>query len=324
MKRREFITLIGTGAVWPFAAKAQSTQRVWRAGWLAEGGPENSGAVFFNALQELGYTEGQNLAVERRFASRRYERLPALASELVALKPDVIVAESTQALIALQQATTTIPVVMVLPGDPLTSGLIKSLSHPGGNITGTSLMSSDLGSKRIQLLKEIVPTIQRVAIIGNAKNASSASDMRAAEAAAKLIGLQVHAVGVDSSERLESGLQEIVNERPDGIVVVLDTLIFAHAERIAEIALRNRLASVVPDRRFVESGSLAGFGPNLDAISRHAAVYVHKIFKGAKPADLPVEQPTKFELVINLKTAKALGIKIPDSLLVTADEMIDP
>jgi putative ABC transport system substrate-binding protein len=324
MKRREFMTFIGgAAAVWPLAAKAQSKQKVWRLGWLSEGGPGEPGAVIFNALKELGYTEDQNLAVERRFADRRYERLPALAAELIALRLDVIVAPSTQALIALQQATTTIPIVMVLPGDPIVSGLVKSLSHPGANITGTSLMMPDLGSKRIQLLKEIVPTIRRVAIIGNAKNASSATDMRATEAAAKLINLQVHAVGVDSSERLESGLQEIVNERLEGIVVVLDSFTFANAERIAEIALRNRLASVVPGRHYAVSGGLAGFGPNLDAISRHAAVYVDKILKGAKPADLPVEQPTKFELVINLKTAKTLGVTVPDSLLATADEVIE-
>jgi putative ABC transport system substrate-binding protein len=212
---------------------------------------------------------------------------------------------------------------MVLPGDPVGAGLIKSLAHPGANITGTSLMMPDLGGKRIQLLKEIVPTMRRVAILGNAKNASSAMDMRATETAAKLIGLQVHVVGLDSSDRLESGLEEMVNERPEGVVVVQDSLTLVHAERIAKIALRNRLASIVPGRNYVESGGLAGFGPNLDAIQRRAAVYVDRILKGAKPADLPVEQPTKFELVINLKTAKALGVTIPDTLLTTADEVIE-
>ena len=261
--------------------------------------------------------------VERRFGHGRFERLPAIAAELVSLELDVIVAPSTQALIALQQATRTIPIVMVFPGDPVLAGLIKSLAHPGANITGTSLMMPDLGAKRIQILMEVVPTIRRVAILGNSKNAASAADMRAAETAAKLVGLQVHSIGADSSERLEIGLQEMVNERADGIVVVLDSFIFEHAEHIAKIALQNRVASVVPSRHFVASGGLAGYGPNMDAVARRAAIYVDRIFKGAKPAELPVEQPTKFELVINLKTARALGVKIPDSLLATADEVIE-
>lgn len=322
MKRREFVTLLGGAAVaWPLAAKGQSTRRVWRLGWLSDGAL--TGAVFFGALQQLGYTEDQNLTVERRFAHGKFERLSALAEELVALKLDVLVAQSTQGSVALQQATSTIPIVMVLPSDPVGAGLVKSLARPGANITGTSLMMPELGGKRIQLLKEVVPTMRRVAIIGNAKNASSESDMRATETAAKLIGLQVHIVGADSSERLESGLDEMLNERPDGVVVVLDSLTFAHRERIAKVALQNRLASIVPGRQYVESGGLAGFGPNLDAITRRAAVYVDKIFNGAKPADLPVEQPTRFELLINLKTAKALGVTIPNTVLATADEVIE-
>jgi putative ABC transport system substrate-binding protein len=323
MRRREFITLLGSAAVaWPLAAKGQSTQKVW-LGWLGEGASAGAASGFFGALQELGYTEGQNLTVEYRFANTRFERLPALAAELVGLKVDVIVATSTQALIALQQATSTIPIVMVWPGDPVGVGLVKSLAHPGANITGLSLMMPDIGGKRLQLLKEIVPTMRRVAIFGNSKNAAAAADMRATEAAAKLMGLQAHMVGVDSSERLENGLDEMVNERPDGVVVVLDNLTITNRERIAKVALRSRLASIVPGRDYVESGCLAGFGPNLDAIARRAAVYVDKILKGAKPADLPVEQPTKFELVINLKTARAIGLAIPPTLLATADEVIE-
>ena len=185
--------------------------------------------------------EGQNLTVEYRFANAKFERLPELATELVGLKVDVIVAPGTQALLALQQATSTIPIVMVLPGDPVGTGLVKTLAHPGANITGTSLMFPDIGGKRLQLLKEIVPTMGRVAILGNSKNAATAVDMRAAEAAARLMGLQTYMVSVDLSDRLESGLDEMVNAKPDGVIVVQDTLIFEHRERIAKVCLAKPL-----------------------------------------------------------------------------------
>ena len=209
------------------------------------------------------------------------------------------------------------------PGDPIGAGLVTSLAYPGGNITGTSLMMPDIGGKRLQLLREIVPTLRRVAVLGNTKNASTAAELRATEAAAKSLGLQVHAVGVESPDRLDDGLSEIVRDRPDGLLVLLDTLTARYRGQIAEFALQNRLVSVFPGRIYVESGGLVGFGPDLSAVARRAAVYVDKILKGAKPADLPVEQPTKFELLINLKTAKALGLAIPDTLLARADEVIE-
>ena len=279
-------------------------------------------AAFFAALQDLGYTEGQNLTVEYRFANARFERLPELATELVGLKLDVIVSPSTQSLRALQQATSTIPIVMVFPGDPVGAGLVKSLAHPGANITGTSLMYPDIGGKQLELLKEIVPTMERVVIFGNSKNASVALLMGAIEAAARLMGLQASLVSVTSPDRLENSLDEVVNAKPDGVIVVMDSQTYDHRERIAEFALRNRLASMAPRREYVESGGLIGFGPNPEAIARRAAVYVDKIFKGAKPADLPVEQPTHFELFINMKTAKALGITVPPAVLARADGVI--
>ena len=329
IRRRKFIRLLSGAAVgWPLAAQGQPTRKVWRLAWLSEGmrPPSRSNtyeAAFFAALQELGYTEDQNLTVEYRYANTRFEGLPELASELVGLKVDVIVALATQALLALQRATSTIPIVMVLPGDPVGTGLVKSLAYPGANITGTSLMYPDMGGKRLQLLKEIVPTMGRVAIFGNSKNPSTAVDMRAAEAAARLMGLQAYMISVDSSDRLENGLDEMVNAKPDGVIVVQDSLIHINRERIAKVALQNGLASIFPGRDYVESGGLAGFGPNLETISRRAAVYVDKIFKGAKPADLPVEQPTHFELSINMKTAKALDLTIPPTLLARADEVIE-
>ena len=212
---------------------------------------------------------------------------------------------------------------MVWPGDPVGTGLVKSLAYPGANITGTSLVYPDMGGKRLQLLKEIVPTMARVAIFGNSKNASTAVDMRAAEAAARLMGLQAYMVSVGSLDRLENGLDEMVNAKPDGVIVLQDALIAVHRERIAKVALQNRLVSIFPGRDYVESGGLAGFGPNLDSIARRAAVYVDKILKGAKPADLPVEQPTHFELSINMKTARALGLSIPPTLLARTDEIFE-
>jgi putative tryptophan/tyrosine transport system substrate-binding protein len=210
MRRRDVVAALGVAVASSLAAKGQSTEKVWRLGWLEEGVSNVGGSrkAFFTALQELGYTEGQNLAVEYRFANTNFERLPELAAELVGLKLDVIVALSTQALLALQQATSTVPIVMVLPGDPLGVGLIKTRAHPGANITGTSLMMPDIGGKRLQLLKEIVPTMRRVMIIGNSKNKSAAVDMRATEAAAKLMGVEVHMVDADSAEHLENGLDE--------------------------------------------------------------------------------------------------------------------
>ena len=326
MRRREFLTLLSGAAVGcPLAAHGQSVRKVWRLGWLAEGVAAMSGAraAFFAALQDLGYTEGQNLTVEYRFANARFERLPELATELVGLKLDVIVSPSTQSLRALQQATSTIPIVMVFPGDPVGAGLVKSLAHPGANITGTSLMYPDIGGKQLELLKEIVPTMERVVIFGNSKNASVALLMGAIEAAARLMGLQASLVSVTSPDRLENSLDEVVNAKPDGVIVVMDSQTFDHRERIAEFALRNRLASMAPRREYVESGGLIGFGPNPEAIARRAAVYVDKIFKGAKPADLPVEQPTHFELFINMKTAKALGITVPPAVLARADGVIE-
>jgi ABC-type uncharacterized transport system substrate-binding protein len=321
MRRRKFITLLSSAAVagWrPLAAQGQSVRKVWRLGWLSEGVGAMAGGrgAFFAALQDLGYTEGQNLTVEYRFANARFERLPELATELVGLKVDVIVAPSTQALRALQQATSTIPIVMVLPGDPVGAGLVKSLANPGANITGTSLMNTDIGGKQLQLFKEIIPTMERVVIFGNSQNVAVALSMQATEAAARLMGLQVYLVSVTSSDRLENSLDEVVNAKPDGVIVVLDSLTFDHRERIAEFAMFHR-------REYVENGGLVGFGPDSNAISRRAAVYVDKIFKGAKPADLPVEQPTHFELFINMKTAKALGITIPPAVLARADEVIE-
>ncbi len=312
----------------PLAIEAQQTGRVWRVGWLTEapdlGPARRVGAnLFIAGLRELGYVEGRNLVIEYRFAGGRPERLAELAADLVRANVDVIAAPGTLEALALKATTSTIPIVMVYPGDPVGAGLVTSLPRPGGNITGTSLMFPDLGGKRLELLRELVPTLRRVAILSNPNNASTAADVRATETAAKSIGLEVRLVGVESEERLSVALTDLAKNRPDALLVLQDTLLFVNRGRIAEFAVRNRLVSAFPGRIYVDAGGLVSYGPDLRAVAARAAVYVDKILKGAKPADLPVEQPTKFELVINLKTAKALGLTIPASVMLRADHIIE-
>jgi putative ABC transport system substrate-binding protein len=330
MRRRDAISLLGGAVIArPISAPAQPAEKVWRIGWLAEGPALPPGAPrfaldpFLEGLRERGYNEGRNLTIERRWAEGRIERLPVVAAELVGLRVDVIIAPGTREALALQKATTTIPIVMLFPGDPVGAGLVKSLASPGGNITGTSLMYPDVGGKRLELLGEIVPTLRRVAIIGNPKNAASAADIRATEAAARTLGLQVRTISIESEDRVADGLSEIVKEKPDGLLAIQDNVIISARRQIAEFAVQNLLASVFPGRIYVESGGLIGYGPSLPLIARRAAVYVDKILKGAKPADLPVEQPTTFELIINLTTAKALGLTVPPSILARADEVFE-
>jgi putative tryptophan/tyrosine transport system substrate-binding protein len=329
MNRREVIA----GLAFPLlarGARAQPSGKVWRLGYLAEGTdprvqPRTTPAFFdfFDGLRDLGYVEGRNLAVEFRFAEGKPERLPQLATELVALKPDVIAAPGTRESLALQKATTVIPIIMVYPGDPVGAGLVASLANPGANITGTSLMFPDVGGKRLELLREIVPSLRRVAILGNPNNASTAADMRATEATAVTQGLAALVAGVESPDRLDERLGEIAAWRPDGLLVFPDTLIVSRRQRIVEFALKNGIVTVCPSRSYVESGGLIGYGPSMGAVGRRAATYVDKILKGAKPTDLPVEQPTKFDLVVNLKTARQLGLTIPESFLIRADEVIE-
>jgi putative ABC transport system substrate-binding protein len=325
VNRREIIA----GLMLPLLARsawAQSSGKVWRLGFLVEGPDPRKAPVFFDffdGLRDLGYAEGRNLAVEFRFAEGKPERLLQLAAELIALKPDVIVAPGTRELLVLQKATTEIPIIMVYPGDPVGAGLVASLANPGANITGTSLMFPDVGGKRLELLREIVPSLRRVAILGNPSNASTAADMRATAATAAAQGLEALVAGVESPDRLDERLGEIAAWRPDGLLVLQDTLIISRRQRIVEFALKNAIVTVCPARSYVESGGLLGYGPSMGAVGRRAATYVDKILKGAKPTELPVEQPTKFELIVNLKTARQLGLTIPESFLVRADEVIE-
>ena len=261
--------------------------------------------------------------IESRYAGSRPDQIPGFASELVRLKVDVIVAVGTRETIAAKAATSTIPIVMLAVGDPVGAGLITSLTRPEANVTGTSLMVPDLGGKRLELLREIVPRLQRVAILGNPRNASTAAELRATETAAQSLRLAVHFLEVDSASGVDVALADVARDRPDGLLVLQDALTFAHRREIAAAALRIGLPTVLPTALYVSSGGLISYGYEPRAVAVRAASYVDRVLKGAKPADLPVEQPTKFELVLNRKTAQTLGLTISPSLLLRIDRIIE-
>jgi putative ABC transport system substrate-binding protein len=328
MKRREFITLLG-GAVgaWPLAARGQQGGKKYMIGILSAGNetaviPELN-VAFFEALRELGWMEGKNVVFEHRYADNRLERLPELAADLVRLKVDVIAAAGTLAPLAAKRATTVIPIVMTAAGDPLGSGLVASLARPGGNVTGMSLMAPDLGAKRLELLKEFLPRLSRVAALWNAANPYSVLVFKETQAGGGKLGIEVRSLEVRGPDDFDSAFEAVRGLRPDALITVEDPLTADHRTRIAEFANRQQLPSLHGIREFVVAGGLISYGANLADLFRRAAYYVDKILSGAKPADLPVQQPTKFEMVINLKTAKALGLTMPTTLLARADEVIE-
>ena len=278
--------------------------------------------AFRQRLRELGYVDGQNIAFEVRSAEGRAERLPDLAADLVRLKVDVIVAGGTPAPLAAKRATTAIPIVMASAGDPVGSGLVASLARPGGNVTGLSLLVPELGGKRLQLLKEVVPGVSRVAVLWNAANPYPVLVWRQTEAAARALGVHLQSLDVRGPDDLEGAFAAATRGRAGALITVEDPLTFGQRKRIVDFAARARLPAMYGFREFVDAGGLMSYAASLADLSRRAATYVDKILKGAKPADLPVEQPTKFELVINLKTAKALGLTIPPSVLIRADQVI--
>ena len=327
MERRTFMALVSGGLLAaPFAAHAQQPGKVARIGVLEQGGlpgPNPVYEAFRQGLRDLGYVEGQNTVIEYRYAEGKAERLPDLVAELLRLKVDVIVAGGTPAPLAAKQATRTIPIVMTSAGDPVGTGLVASLARPGGNVTGLSLFSADLTGKRLQLLKEILPGLSRVAVLWNAANPIAVLIMRETEAAARTLGVQLQSLEVRGPDDLENVLPTAMNRGAGALFVVDDPLVFSFRMRIADFAVRNRLPATAIFREFAEAGGLMTFGANLVDLSRRAAMYVDKIPKGTRPADLPVEQPTKLDLIINLKTAKALGLTIPPSLLQRADQVIE-
>jgi len=273
-------------------------------------------------MRQLGYVEGQGVSFEPRWAQGDTDRLAKLATELVGLKVDLIVTGGTSAAIAAKRATSTIPIVTATGSDPVAVGLVSSLRQPGGNVTGMTSINSELSAKRLDLLRNVAPRASRIAILWDERDAGSRLGVDGTEAAAKTAGLTMHSVPVSSAAGLEAAFATVVRGRAGALIIVGTARLFSYRKRIAELAVKHRLPTVVGSREYVEAGGLASYGTDFPALFRRAVTFVDKILKGAKPADLPMEQPTKFELVINLKTAKALGLKIPQSILIRADEVI--
>src|SRR5215467_3652941 len=311
MNRRALIWLLGgTAAAWPLAVHAQQARKTHTIGFLSPAMAVFTpySTVLFNTLRELGWIEGQNIAVERRYAEDRLERLPELAAELVRLNVDVIVATGTLGPLAAKRATSTIPIVMTAAGDPLGSGLVASLARPGGNVTGMSLMVPDLGGKRLELLKELLPRLARVGVLWNAANPYPAIVFKETQAAGRTLGIEVQSLEVRGPDDLDGAFAAARQQHPDALISVEDPLTFTYRKRIADFAVAEQLPSLHGFSEEVKAGALISYGANQPDLIRRAAAYVDKILKGAKPADLPVQQPTTFELVINLKTARALGL----------------
>jgi putative ABC transport system substrate-binding protein len=322
-RRRFLLTSVAGAVAAPLAAEGQRADKVPRIGWLGTDPAAHRREVLLQDLRDLGYVEGRNIEIEYRFAEGKMEQLPAVAAELVALNVDVIVAVSQPAVQAAQQATKTIPIVMFGVGDPVSTGLVANLARPGGNITGLSQLSPELSAKRLALLKEVIPKVSRVAVLLNPTNPSNAHQLRDTKAAAKALEVRLQLLEVHSPQHLESAFQAAAQGRAGALVTLDDLFIFTHRMRIVALAAKSRLPGMYGWPTFPEAGGLMSYGPDFRSMYRQAAIFVDKILRGARPADLPVEQPTKFELVINLKTAKALGLTIPPSLLARADQVIE-
>jgi putative ABC transport system substrate-binding protein len=323
MRRREFITFLGSAATaWPLAGRAQQRGTVYRLGILAIAAEDNWDKLF-DGLRDHGYAEGQNLIVERRYSEGQADRWPDLARELVGLKVDVIVVNTTPAALAAMKATSTIPIVIPTAFDPVGAGLATSLAKPGGNVTGLGMLVPEVSGKALALIKEAVPPLTRVAVLWNAANAANALVWRDVEATARAAGLALQSQQVRQPKDIEIAFAGITHDRPDGLLVLTDALLYQYQSQIAVFAIHTQLPAASNFREFAELGGLLSYGPNLGDMYRIAANYVDRILKGAKPADLPIAQPTKFELVINLKTAKALGVQLPASLVARADEAIE-
>src|SRR5215831_17806719 len=325
IKRREFITLLGGAAAWPLAVRAQQPGgKIWRLGILQPGAPpEPLVEAIRQRLRELGYIEGRNILLEYRWAQGKLDRLTDLATELVGSKVDVITTLSTPAALAARNATTTIPIVFTAVGDPVGSGVVPSLARPGGNATGSSLLATELSAKRLEVLREIVPGISRVAMLWNDTNPGMVLRAHEAQDAATKLGVVVRSIGVHDLIDFEAAFAAIERGRADALLTLVDPFTREHRKRIVDFAAQRRLPAIYEAREFVESGGLISYGPSLAATQRRAAEYIDKIFKGAKPADLPVEQPAKFEMLIDMKTAKTLGLTIPQATLLRADEVIE-
>ena len=329
MDRRAFIAAMGGSVLAaPLAAGAQKAEKLYRIGLLGGSPPNSRGGRrawegFFQGLRELGYIEGQNILVEGRWYGERIDRLPALAGELARLKVDVIVAGAAPAPEVASRATSAIPIVMANHNDPVGSGLVASLARPGRNVTGMSTLSPELTGKRLQLFKEVIPGISRVAVLSNPTIPSQALELKEAKVAAALLKVQLQLLEARAPGDFAGAFSAMTKERADGVIVITSSMFYDERSRIAKLAAESRVPTIYGVKEFAEAGGLMTYGIDVHESFRRAAGFVDKILKGAKPADLPVEQPTKFELVINLKTAKALSLTIPPSLLGRADEVIE-
>jgi putative ABC transport system substrate-binding protein len=326
VERRAFIGALAGGLLAaPLAAEAQQGGKVPRIGVLWVRGPELRDGFLTQGLRDLGYVEDRNILIERRYAEGRAERLPDLAAELVRLKVDVIVAMGTAGTQAARNATKTIPIVGVSMADPVGLGSVASLDRPGGNITGLSFTVGGMETfgKHLQLLKEAVPGVSRVAVLGNPTNPAHGAALQDVKAAAQVLGVKLQPLEARGPSEFDNAFSAMTRERADALLVVADATLLQHRVRLADLATKHRLPTMYGLREHAEAGGLMAFAPTVDVMYRRAATFVDKILKGAKPGDLPVEQPTKYELVINLKTAKALGLTIPPSLLQRADQVIE-
>ncbi len=327
LRRREFVTLLGCAvAAWPRAARAQQSGKASRVGFLGNSTAAleaNLVEPFRDGLRNLGYEEGRNILIEYRWAEGKYERFPTLIAELIALNVDVIVTAGTPASLAVKKATSSIPLVMVAVGEPVATGLVASLARPGGNITGVTSISPEIEGKRLELLREVVPQISHIAVLWNAGSPVQVIQERETRTAADLLGMKMLSLGVRTLEEIEGAFTTIVRERPGALFVLADRLFLHNRARIMNFAAQQRLPGVHAYRELVEAGGLMSYGPSYAGMHRRAAYFVDRILKGSNPGDLPVERPTTFELVINLKTAKALGLDVPPMLLARADEVIE-
>jgi putative tryptophan/tyrosine transport system substrate-binding protein len=324
VRRREFVTLLGGAASWPLAARAQQAARLPTVGYLGTAAASAWApwtAAFVQRLHELGWIDGRTVAIQYRWADGRAERWAEFAAELARLKVDVIVTGGNAA-VAAKQASSEIPIVFAVVDDPVAMGLIASLARPGGNLTGLSMQSAEVAGKRLALLREVVPDLRRLAIMANVGNPASVLEMREVQATARTLGLEVTTSEIRRAEDIAPAF-DAMKDRADALYVVGDALVISHRVQINTLALIARLPTTYVVREHVVVGGLMSYGPNFPDLFRRTADYVDKILRGAKPGDIPIEQPTKFDLVVNLTTAKALGLEIPPTLLATADEVIE-
>jgi len=326
--RRELLIAFGAGVLAASFRLTAQPAKIPFVAYLTPVVPQNNSdwrlEAFLQGMRDLGYVEGKNLRVEVRWGEGKLERMPALAAELVRLKPDVLVAASSPSVIAARDATRTVPIVMPVSSDPVGDGIVASLARPGGNITGLSMMAPELGAKRLQLLRDVLPArTHAVGVMWNSAYKGMGARFDEAKRAASTMGINLRSIEVRDAREMEAAFEAVSRERPDGLLLLADPLANSMRARIVEFARENNLPAIYETREFVEAGGLMSYGPNIEAQYRRAAYYVDRILKGAKPSELPIEQPAKIELLVNLRTAKALGIKVPTSILATADRVIE-